>query len=83
MYRPVNGGAERHVTIEGHGKRSCFLSGLRPKTTYQLRVKASGAHEDGPVSPSINVTTLDSGRISLLLVEFIIAMKAIVSKQQN
>ena len=36
-----------------------------------MRVKASGAHEDGPVSPSINVTTLDSGRISLLLVEFI------------
>lgn len=79
MYRPVNGGAERHVTIEGHGKRSCFLSGLRPKTTYQLRVKASSAHEDGPVSPSINVTTLDSGRTSLLLVEIFVFFPSALS----
>ena len=63
LYRPINIGSERFFTVEGHGKRSYFLSGLRPKTIYQVRVKGFSAQGDGPVSLPVTVTTLESGKL--------------------
>jgi len=62
LYHPINHNAERVLTVEGHNKRSCFLSGLRPKTAYQLRVMAFSAEGDGQASLPVTVATLDGGK---------------------